>query len=105
MLSFGGPRNEVVTKINTETRSRPTSMRTSGIIGIRVRHQEISRRRLDKETMRQRTMKVTKDTFQSKEVRFTGIMHEKTYLLNSICYIRTSESEILKCSSKALIES
>ena len=49
-------------------------------------------------------IKIAKDAFNERKVRFTRVMHMKTDLLDSISNVRASESSILECTGKATIQ-
>jgi len=51
----------------------------------------------------QRATDIAQDTLEGSKMRLTGIMHEETDLLDSICKIRTGEGQPLKNSCKATI--
>jgi hypothetical protein len=50
-------------------------------------------------------LKVTKEALESIEVGLSWIMHMEAYLLNCIGDVRSSEGEILKCTSKTPVRS
>jgi hypothetical protein len=49
-------------------------------------------------------LKVAKNSFDEREMRFTRVMHVYTNLLDGIGDVRTGESGILKSASKATVE-
>lgn len=55
--------------------------------------------------MKQRTLKITKNTFNSKKVRFIWIIHKEADLLNNIKVVGTGEGKILQGTNKTPVES
>lgn len=95
VLMLRRPRDKVIPETDTKHRSGTTSLRTINSINTRIRNQTIEMRRTYVKTTRHDTLKVARNTLESKEMRFTRIMHIKTYLLSRICNIWTSGSKIL----------
>jgi hypothetical protein len=102
-LTFGGPRDQVVTKIYTIAGGRSSSVRAASPVGVRVRSDGRRRCRVQLKTEVQCPLEVAKNPLDEVQMRLTRSMHVETCLLNGMCYVRTRQSEVLKSTGKAPI--
>jgi hypothetical protein len=101
VLSFGGPRNKVVTKKNCIAGCGLASIGTTSPIGIRIDHQLMLCGGTKNQAEMESTTNISEDALEGGQMGFSRIMHVKTHLLDCISNIRTSEGQILKCSCQA----
>lgn len=78
-------------------------IRATGPVSIRIGRDMKVQRRLQMKTIVKCASKIAQNPFEGSHMKRTQIVHKQTYLLNSIVYIRASESEILQGTSKTAI--
>jgi hypothetical protein len=99
MLTLRRPGDQIVTQEHAVARRRATSVGTTSPISIRVDCQVIRRGPVEMKTQVQGPLYIAQDALHGSEMWFLWIMHMKTYLLDGIGNVRTSEGEILKSTN------
>jgi hypothetical protein len=102
-LSFGKPRDETITVVNTIARGRSPRVRTASPISIRICCQSSRGRGVEMQTKFQCTANIPEDTLHESKVRHARSMHMKTNLLNRIRYVGVRQSEVLNGASNASV--
>jgi hypothetical protein len=84
-------------------RSRPSSVRTSSPVGIRVDDQLRRGRMVHSQTKIRGALKISQNAFKSSKVRLPGIMHIEANLLNCKSNVRTCKGQVLKGSYQTAV--
>jgi hypothetical protein len=102
-LAFRGPGHQVISKVDTIARSRPTSVREASPVSIRVRCERHSRGRVKPKTKIQRALEIPKNLLDEVEMRLTRCVHVKTCLLHYMRNVGAHQCEILKGARETVV--
>jgi hypothetical protein len=83
-LPLGGPRYQINTKENAETRGGFSSVRTTYLVSVRVCNEIKGGRLVNFETKVGSALHIAKDAFDELEVGVSWIMHEEANLLDGV---------------------
>jgi hypothetical protein len=88
-LTLRRPRYQVITEINTISRSRASSVRTACPVSVRICCERQTRRSMELKTKIQRALDIAENALDKVKMWFPRSMHIQTGLLNSMSNIWT----------------
>jgi hypothetical protein len=103
-LPLGGPRDQIITKENAETRGGFSGVRTTSPVSVRVCNEIEGGRLVNLETKVGSALYIAQYAFDELKVRVSRIMHEEANLLDGVGEVGTCEGKVLESTSKASVE-
>jgi len=102
-LPLGGPGDETAPEEDRIAGGGASSVRAAGPIRISIHNKLRWSRPRNNQTEAEGALKVPKDPLGSHKVNFSGIMHVKADLLDSIRNVGSSKCQVLECTCKAAV--